>query len=180
MSVYKFPAKTLTTKQLFAYQEKISVYKFKDEKPYVCEKQTKLDVAYQWGLPEKKELDKIDEDFISQETSTKFTKLQMYGYHTYGGHNIFFRPDLIEVIHLINEQIPFDKLDTIERIYVSTVPHPSDDVYDCFDYVKNMHKGLTTCYVLYKQLEVPSRKRPLDCEMDMCAMCTKVKRRRLE
>ncbi len=74
-------------------------------------------------------------------------KLEIFGLHSCGYHG-FFRPNIFEVITLLNTKITTEDLKTIERIYVTTEPHPSSKIYECFDPKKNKHRAKTTCYVI--------------------------------
>jgi hypothetical protein len=88
----------------------------------------------------------------NESLSDKFVKHEFFGLHTYGGYYGFFRPDLSEVIHLINQVISVDDLDQIERMYVTTEPHPDDNARKCYDAKQDRHRAKTTCYVYKKKV----------------------------
>lgn len=90
-------------------------------------------------------LDELDKKFIETQTSDK--KIEFYGLHTYGGCYAFFRPDFLEVIHMLNTVLPITELESIKRIYITTEPHPNDINDFCFDYSKDKHRAKTTCYI---------------------------------
>jgi hypothetical protein len=116
----------------------------------VLEKTTDMNNSYLWSKTPKKDKDELDKLFESDRS--KFIKVSLYGLHTYGGYYGFFRPDLTEVINLIEQSSnPLLYFDTIERIYVTTSAHPSDNINDCYDSKADRHKAETTCYVMMKQ-----------------------------
>ena len=47
------------------------------------------------------EPDPLDAKFLDANARAKMTKLELFGYHTYGGYHAFFRPDVTEVIGLL-------------------------------------------------------------------------------
>jgi len=102
---------------------------------------------YNFEKEDETDLDEIDKRFVEHRTADK--KIELYGLHTYGGYRGFFCPDFYEVIGLLSEEITADDLNSVERLYVTTEPHPSDNIYECFDYKKDMHRGKTICYVFY-------------------------------
>lgn len=155
---YLDPEHFLDCDDLKKYYDKLRAYKLfyknnpSTDKPLIrlCQKAEIAGVGYLFSVEEldEKELDKIDKQFKSLEGYGK--KLELYGFHTYGGYYGFFRPDFTEVIHLLNTVVSLRDLDNIDRIYVTTEPHPSGDVRECYDYKKDKHKACTTCYVYYK------------------------------
>lgn len=105
--------------------------------------------GYLYGSDKKNVLDEIDKAFVAETIPCE--KLEFYGLHTYGGYHGFFRPDLDEVMTLISPIITDERLKTIERVYVTTEPHPSDEGSECYDLEHDRHKAKTTVYI------VPSR-----------------------
>ena len=103
---------------------------------------------YSFKKEDKDNLDELDKKFIETKTADK--KLELYGLHTYGGYHGFFRPDIYEAIGLLNDYITVDDLESIEKIYLTTEPHPNDNINNCFDYKKDRHRAKTVCYLFYK------------------------------
>jgi hypothetical protein len=144
---------------------KVTVTKKGEPKIMIGErKNLNLSDAYMWHFKkiEDDKLDEIDKKFIADQSSGE--KIELYGLHTYGGYWGFFRPDLTEVIHMLNTKISLDELNNIDRIYVSTIPYPSDNIYDCFDNKADKHRALTTCYIYKKDTdsEPPKKKRRIE------------------
>lgn len=137
----------------------------KKNKIYIGKKGNLKD-GYMYGFEEKdvNSLDEIDKKFL--ESQSEFDKINLYGYHTYGGYYGFFRPDLTEVIHMLNTKISLTELNDIERIYVTTEAYPTYEINDCYDRVKDKHKGLTTYYII-KKSQKKQRKRK--CDNDGCS-----------
>ena len=100
--------------------------------------------------------DEIDDNFINNyenynkmNNDSKVKKMEFYGLHTYGGYRLFFRPDLNEVINLLSTKVSIKELNNVQRIYVTTEPHPSDNINDCYDSETDTHKAITTCFIYY-------------------------------
>lgn len=135
------------------YNQLVKTKPLKKSFRYLFEKAS-LHVAYLWEAESKRipdsQLDDIDRSFIEKADEMEgCAKHELFGYHTYGGYYGFFRPDLYEVIHMVATIVPFQKLSSVKRIYVTTDMYPSDKIWDCYDSKKDMHKAKTTCYVVY-------------------------------
>ena len=121
----------------------------KDSKPVRIVQERVTDRStrgYLYGSEKKANLDEVDKAFVAETTPCE--KLEFYGLHTYGGYYGFFRPDLNEVMVLISPIITDERLKTIERVYVTTEPHPSDKGSDCYDSEHDRHKAKTTVYIV--------------------------------
>lgn len=111
-----------------------------------------IDEAYMWHFTNEEEmkLDEIDKLLLKSNTKDlddSFERHELYGLHTYGGYYGFFRPDMNEVINLVSSIVPIECIDEIDRIYVTTEPHPNSNVHNCFDYKQDRHRAQTTCYI---------------------------------
>jgi hypothetical protein len=105
-------------------------------------------------------LDELDRKFLETKISDK--KIELYGLHTYGGYYVFFRPDFYEVIGLLSDELSLDELESVERIYITTEPHPNDDIAHCFDARKHKHRGKTTCHIFYNDKRATKRLKTTD------------------
>ncbi len=105
-------------------------------------------------LPADKETEdhKLFRKEFEDKNMKSFKKIEIFGLHTYGGYWAFFRPDLTEVIHLLKDSID---ISSVRKMFVTTEPHPSSNIGECFDTKKDKHKALTTCYVLDNPLIIP-------------------------
>lgn len=154
MAVFAVPGGEAITMTVEEYnREKLWRGTLKNE-TYLFEKPKDLGVAYLWEAETKRlkgdKLDDQDRAFLKgPDTCEGATKHKLYGYHTYGGYYGFFRPDLNEVIHLVATVVPPEKLDGVKCIYVTTDMYPSAHVGQCYDVKKDMHRALTTCYVIH-------------------------------
>ncbi len=72
--------------------------------------------------------------------------LIMYGYHSYGGHYMFFRPDIVEVTWLLLCHIPEVALAACDKIYCTTEAYPAPD-RSAYDSSLDRHQGMTKCYL---------------------------------
>jgi hypothetical protein len=117
---------------------------------FVLIPKAQLSESYVWKKTPITPVDEIDSQFI-KEKGQSFEKLDLYGLHTYGGYHGFFRPDLKEVIHLLNEKISLTDLEDIDRIYVTTEPHPTDSIYDNLDREQDMHRAKTCAFIVRKK-----------------------------
>jgi hypothetical protein len=90
-------------------------------------------------------LDELDREFTLE---NKFTKHELFGLFSVPGYHGFFRPSYVEAINLISTKISLDDLEGIERIYLTTEPHPSDKAYECYNNKIDKFKTLTTIYVV--------------------------------
>lgn len=127
--------------------DKLKEFRFLFKKP------ASLTNSYIWEADTTKlpdlELDETDRAFLKDPKAVEGLKeYKLFGYHTYGGYRGFFRPDLNEVIHLVASVVPMDQLVNVKRVYVTTDAYPSDKGSECYDSKKDMHKALTTCWVL--------------------------------
>jgi thiol-disulfide isomerase/thioredoxin len=134
-----------------------------ESKFYVGTKPTfeKITCGHMWDFEQSLELDSIDKKFI--ESRVELKKLKLFGYHSYAGFWQFFCPDLKEVILLLKDAVSIKELNDIECIYVSTVSHPTNSVSACYDKEKDMHKGLSICYVVMKD-KIITKKRKSEVE----------------
>lgn len=109
--------------------------------------------GYLWDKKpiESKDKDELDIKFEQKELDS-FVQIELKGYHTYGGYYGFFRPDLIEVIHLLEHEVECDRIifEDIERIYVTTKPF-SDNICEMYDAKIDRQKAITTCYLSMKE-----------------------------
>jgi len=161
--IFKYDVGRLSKEDLQKYYDKLRVYKTKQNN--LENKKRKINnttvnlyekvafnqistYAYLWDQTPLKNLDQTDELFISSIDELLFEEIDLYGLHAYGGYRLFFRPDLNEVIHMINTKISLEDLNDIDRIYVTTKPYPSDDGNDCYDYTTDKHKAVTTCHII--------------------------------
>lgn len=113
----------------------------------VLEKTDNLKDSYLWKKIAKGNKDELDKQFEVDRSS--FIRIPLYGLHTYGGYYAFFRPDLEEVINLIDQSNDSRlKLENVERVYVTTEAHPSDNIRYCYDSKADRHRGETVCYVV--------------------------------
>jgi hypothetical protein len=90
-----------------------------------------------------------DDAFVNDPNNPYVKHINLFGLHTYGGFRLFFRPDLTEVIHLLNMVIDLTELQTIKRIYVTTKPYPHDTL--CYDSIADRHRAMTIAHIVYKQ-----------------------------
>lgn len=118
----------------------------------------------------KDKLDDTDIKFIDDKLSDAI-RIDLFGLHTYGGYYGFFRPDLTEVIHMLNTKISPEELGTIEKIYVTTEPYPDSKFTNCYDSVTDKHKGKTICYIV----KCASDKRKISNDSDDCKFAEKLK-----
>ncbi len=115
---------------------------------------------YQWKSKTTDELDLWDHKILA----TIEPEQTLYGLHKCS-NGLFFKPDIVEIIHLLHTQINLKDLDQIERVYVTTTPYPSNKTYECYDRVLDRHRAKTTYIVLYKDIpthistSTPQRKR---------------------
>ena len=121
------------------------------EKIYIAKDLPKdMTSAYMWNFETKPDtdLDDLDKELLDLENNPdSFTKYEFYGLHTYGGYYGFLRPDLSEVINLIHPTITEEHLKNIDRIYVTSEPHPDSNIRNCYDNKQDRHRVKTTCYV---------------------------------
>ncbi len=139
-------------------QSEYGIYKtMTDDESDKCDNQTFLvgkkspctsEQSYMYSFKCDVNLDELDKKFVETQNADKI--IDLFGYHTYGDYYGFFRPDIVEVIHMLHCKIPPKDLDQIERIYVTTEPYPKSDFEKCFDAKKDMHRGKTSCYIYYK------------------------------
>lgn len=156
VSLYMEPGSTTPIRMTVEeYNKWIKGQKGKDQKPQylLFEKSKSLKQSYISDAESKmlkpSDLDELDKTFIKNPNEMEgCQKHELYGLHEYGGWNGFFRPDLFEVIHLIASVCPPDQLSQVKRIYVTTEAYPSDKFPDCFHGKMDMHKALTTCYIV--------------------------------
>lgn len=102
-------------------------------------------VAYLWDTDPPESKEGID-DFFRQ-CPEEFKKIDVYGYHTYGGFYGFFRPSLDEVI-----KIGEDIIRNNEVVFVTTEPcnldgELSDIFRENYDSKLDMHLARTTFWV---------------------------------
>jgi hypothetical protein len=72
------------------------------------------------------------------------------GFHTYGGYWAFFRPDIMEVLTLIDMASSSNELiQKAKAIFVTTVPYGDGDVKSCYNTTLDKHKGLTSLYLSF-------------------------------
>lgn len=141
------------------YTENVFVY----DKPPIEHLET---VGYLWDDNKKGDLDEKDTKFISSLERTNHDDVfiaegwnmkKYIGTHSCVGYYGFFRPNLIDVIKLIGNDIR-----NIKRpIYVTTEPccqsgKLTDQSYECYDSVNNRHFGRT---VIYWEKQNKKRKR---------------------
>jgi hypothetical protein len=109
-----------------------------------------LTEAYLFDFESKdeKDFDAMDRLLCATDPPAIQEYYQLYGYHTYGGYWGFFRPDLTEVIHLLQAVVPLSELGSINRLYVTTEAYPSLNVNVCYDREQDMHRARTTVYVV--------------------------------
>lgn len=149
VTVWNSPGEEPTQMTVDKYNEECKTKSIPAPVYRVLEKTTDMGSAYLWSKTPKKEKDELDKLFESDRS--KFIKVSLYGLHTYGGYYGFFRPDLTEVINLIEQSSdPALYFDSIERIYVTTNAHPGDNIKLCYDYKTDRHKAETICYVMLK------------------------------
>jgi len=79
---------------------------------------------------------------------TKEIPIKLYGYHTYGGYYAFFRPDIIEVMWLIIDEIDEATLAAANKIYVTTEAYPNLNVNKCYDRIRDRHMAETIVYLM--------------------------------
>lgn len=115
--------------------------------PFLVNRTASTGVGYLFNGTEKMELDDIDKKFLKEFETFRYRTF--YGLHSYGGYCRFFRPDLAEVMELIGSSV--GDLDKIERIYVTTNMHPSEDMSQCLDTVIDRHLAKTSIYIVYKE-----------------------------
>jgi len=120
--------------------------------------------SYMYNFKEEdtKNLDSLDKEFIEKQEG----RMELYGLHTYGGYYGFFRPDFYETIHLLNTKISLDELKDIKRIYLTTSPHPNDNIGFCYDSKKDKHRAKTTCYIYYSDGQTNRKKIKLSSNLD--------------
>ena len=138
----------LTEAQLQAYYDKLGVFDEEHGEAKLFKKPASLHVPYMWKrgeeLPETSEHDEV---FLAQRHELESHGL--FGYHTYGGYWIFFRPDLNEVIRLISTIVPPEDLErTVTRVWVTTQPYPNDNVREVYDRARDKHRAKTTVVIL--------------------------------
>jgi len=116
---------------------------------HVLEKTIDLGEAYMWKKNPLINKDEIDLQF---EKDQNLLRINLFGLHTYGGYYGFFRPDLSEVIHLLDRSTdPLLEFDRVKRVYVTTEPYPSDTaigINGCYDSKADRHRARTECYVV--------------------------------
>ena len=146
------------------YEEYIKTEEYKLEKDFECYYVGKKgalskDYGYVYGFNKESDdnLDEIDKKFVETKTADK--KIELYGLHEYGGYYGFFRPDFYEAIGLLSDKLSIDELEEVDRMYITTEPHPSGDIGECFDSAKDKHRGKTTCYIFYHDFNERSNKR---------------------
>ena len=60
---------------------------------------------------------------------------------------------MAEIIHMLNTKISLNELNNIDKIYVTTEPHPLDKL--CYSNTLDKHRARTTYYV-YKKHDTKS------------------------
>jgi hypothetical protein len=109
--------------------------------------------GYLYAINKKKLLDENDTKFITEWNSPEvdiedgWNMKEFIGKHTYGGYYGFFRPDLIEVINIIGN----DVRDIPSPIYVTTNPCSqygkiTAQISECYDRVSDLQYGKTVIY----------------------------------
>lgn len=106
-------------------------------------------IGYMYDFKEDSCFDEMDKIFLERRSADQ--KWTFYALHTHGGYWGFFRPDIVEAIHLLHQRVSLADLESIERIYITTQAHPALDIDLCFDRQKDKHRAKTTCYVIYKE-----------------------------
>jgi hypothetical protein len=104
--------------------------------------------VYSFADMDDKKLDELDRVFVKGPQHHGFDSLEFLGVHT--GAYCFFKPDLWEVIHLLHTKIKPDQLPNIQRLYVTTEPHPSEKGSECYDRGLDRHRAKTVCFVVWK------------------------------
>jgi hypothetical protein len=97
-------------------------------------------------------LDDVDRRFLACKATDSVQKLELYGLHSYSGYYGNFQPDLEEVINLVSARVPVAALPSVERIYVTTEAHPTDNYHDAYDVRADRHRAKTTAYILLPPL----------------------------
>ncbi|AYV83367.1 MAG: hypothetical protein Hyperionvirus6_48 [Hyperionvirus sp.] len=120
--------------------------------------------GYLFGFKESEKLDSLDMKFMKDQLG--YEKMELFGLHTYGGYYGMFRPDIDEVIHLLNRVVSLEDLSAIERIYVTTEPHPSDKGRDAYDVTADKHRAKTTCYIVKTETKQVKQTRRKDTSTD--------------
>lgn len=109
-------------------------------------------VAYLFAAVEneKKELDELDNKFLKTNVDAEgWIKEEYYGLHPYEGYYGIFRPKLLEIMTLISSKWSKEQIEKeVERIYVTTEPHPSGR--ECYDVKADRHRAKTTIYIVKK------------------------------
>jgi len=135
-----------------------------NSKNYVCIK-PQLDGDYMNSeYMHDDQIDDLDKIFIQGKHD--FEYLELYGLHDYSKykgplkltphpfiqkyeHNPgLFKPTLIDVINLLNTKITLEDLEYIERIYITTIPYPSNIISQCYDLNTKKHQALTKVYMV--------------------------------
>jgi len=146
----------LSQEDLIKYHEKMIPYRINhNDTVSICPKTNNLNDGYLFNSGTDNEISESDKKFVNKE-NTDATKIVLFGYHTYGGYRGFFRPDFTEIIHMLNTEISLNELNNIDKIYVTTEPHPLDNL--CYSNTLDKHRARTTYYV-YKKHDMINRKR---------------------
>jgi len=61
----------------------------------------------------------------------------------------FFKPDIIETVWLILENVGVETLEKAKTIYINTNTYPCDKGTMCYDSTLDRHKGKTVVYIVY-------------------------------
>jgi hypothetical protein len=121
---------------------------------YLIDKSHDTKVAYLWRPCKREPQDDMDKKFINSfvEGNDQLLKVELYGYHTYGGFPVFFRPDLDEISRLIGQEcLVNDTLRAAPVYFVNTQPsdirgNPTITIRDCYDNLLDRHRAKTTVY----------------------------------
>lgn len=162
--------KTRDLSRLKAIYDKLKVFRFSSEYnepntegvPKVIEKIAFQNVSqsYIWVSSEKVGQDEIDAYFKSHFKHWPAHQIKtLLGYHTYGGYYGFFRPDIMEVLTLIDMSEDREEIMKADAIFVTTSSYPSPHISDCYNVKIDKHRGQTHLYLYFKhQLFTPIHK----------------------
>jgi len=103
----------------------------------------------------------IDEDFLSEKTDAHLiVTMSAIGVHSCA-FRLCFKPDIVEVCNLLSMHLDVEKLDKLDRIYVTTVPYP-DHFADCVLCDGSGYYGETTYHMVYN-----TKTDPIQVESDL-------------